>query len=92
MKNNDNYSIAEYNHIQSCKARGTSKSLLNYKNKSTININLFNFFNKYNFIIYILHKFILDLLIYLNIVKYHSISDLFGSLIIIYIIYHRSLL
>lgn len=60
--------------------------LLNYKNKSTININLFNFFNKYNFIIYILHKFILDLLIYLNIVKYHSISDLFGSLIIIYII------
>lgn len=57
-----------------------------FKNKNIIHTSFFDFFNNFNFSIYILHKFILELLIYLNITKLNSISDLFGSLVIIYII------
>lgn len=60
--------------------------LFNNKKKLDIDNNFFDFFNNFNFTIYVFHKFILDLLIYFNIAKYGSISDVFGSLVIIYII------
>lgn len=60
--------------------------LFDDRKKLDINNSFFEFFNNFNFGIYIFHKFILDLLIYFNIAKYGSISDVFGSLVIIYII------
>lgn len=57
-----------------------------FKNKNIIHTSFFDFFNNINFTTYILHKFILELLMFLNIIKTNSISDFFGSLIIIYII------
>lgn len=60
--------------------------LLNNIKYKKSNNTIVNVLNKYNISIYIFHKFIIDILIYSNIISINNIPDLIGSLVLTYII------